>query len=63
MMKFRTQHRKFIYGERGISAEAHRDGNVTWVTSGPNGTVSNTIRHEFVSQAKAFMDTPSMVGG
>lgn len=50
-MKFPTQHVK----RKGAKYVVHRDGATTWHTSGANNSVSNTIVHKSVSDAKEYL--------
>jgi len=60
MGKFATQHKDFSYGggQTKQKARAHRDGNITWITSGKDNTASNKITHPTVASAKKFMNHP-----
>jgi len=62
-MKFQTQHKNFIVIKDGIKKEsyrAHREGNSVWVTGGEKNTIVANHEYHFVSQAKKWMDMPSL---
>jgi hypothetical protein len=56
-MKFPTQHIKVKANGNRPAYAVHRQGNQTWITSGSNLAVSETITHKTRADAKHYMAT------
>jgi len=62
-MKFKTAHKNFQINESGGKKKtyrAHRNGTEVWVTSGDKGVTIMKHVYKYVSQAKNWMNNPSL---